>query len=217
MILPSSNTVVEQESVKLLPKDGSVTFHFSRFRVIQISGEQGSRAQFELEAPLQAAVLLADAKVDLILWNGTAASWLGFDYDDSLVEGIETLTATRATTAVRAINERLADLGATRIALLTPYVETLETAIMANYQAIGIQTVSARRRDLTENTRYAVIAPADIALMARELAASHPEAIVIMCTNLAGASIAPELERELGMPVLDSVRVAVEHSLGLIA
>jgi maleate isomerase len=217
MIVPSSNTVVEQEAPKLLPDDGSVTLHFSRFRVVTISGEQGSRAQFELEAPLQAAALLADSRPDLILWNGTAASWLGFDYDDRLVAAIEARTLTRACTAVQAIDARLRRLGARSIALLTPYVETLETAIIGNYRAEGIETVAARRRDLTENTEFAGVAPAEIAAMARELAPHRPDAILIMCTNLAGAAIAPELEGKLGIPVLDSVRVAVEHSLELLA
>jgi maleate isomerase len=33
---------------------------------------------------------------------------------------------------------------------------------------------------------------------------------------MAGSSIALALERELGVPVLDSVRVAIEHSLELL-
>ena len=43
-----------------------------------------------------AAELLADAKVDVIGWSGTAAGWLGFDADLRLCERIEERTGIRA-------------------------------------------------------------------------------------------------------------------------
>jgi maleate isomerase len=49
--------------------------------------------------------------------------------------------------------------------------------------------------------------------MARQVSQTGVDAIVILCTNLAGAGIAKPLEAELGVPVLDSVAVAIEHSL----
>jgi maleate isomerase len=213
MIIPSSNSVVEQVAPRLLPQDGSVTFHFSRFRVRTISDQLDSSRQFDLEAPLAAAALLADVHPDLILWNGTAASWLGFDYDHRLIAGIEAATAVPATSAVQAINGRLSQLGATRIGLVTPYIAALEAAIIENYRTVGIKTISAVRKDVTENTAYARIGAQDLADMVRAAAGPKPDAIVIMCTNLAGAEISAPLGEELGIPVLDSVRVAVESAL----
>ena len=64
---------------------------------------------------------------------------------------------------------------------------------------------------------YAAITPDEIAGMVREVARTPVDAILILCTNLAGSSIAEPLGRELGVPVLDSVRVAVEHSLMLLS
>ncbi|WP_052210854.1 aspartate/glutamate racemase family protein [Rhizobium rhizogenes] len=213
MLAPSSNTVLEPETAKLLPTDGSVTSHVSRLRVVQISDDASSLQQFEIEPVLAAADLLADAAVDLILWNGTAASWLGFDRDRQWVEAIEARTGIRTTTAVIAINEALQRIGARRIGLVTPYVEALERRIIANYSGIGIDVAAAVRNNLTENTAYAAIKPREIANMVREVALTPVDAIVILCTNLAGSSIAPALSLELGVPVLDSVRVAIEHSL----
>ncbi|MDQ0470334.1 maleate cis-trans isomerase family protein [Labrys wisconsinensis] len=216
MLAPSSNTVLEPETARLLPADGSVTAHVSRLRVVTISPEADSLGQFELGRVLAAAELLADAKVDLILWNGTAASWLGFDHDARMVAAIEAHTGIPATTAVLAINAALARIGARRIGLVTPYVEALEERIIANYRGIGIETAAAVRLDLTENTAYAAVSPQEIAAMARRVAAGPADAVLILCTNLAGASVAPDLAAELGVPVLDSVRVAVEHSLSLL-
>jgi maleate isomerase len=213
MLAPSSNTVLEPETWKLLPADGSVTAHVSRLRVVQISDEASSLSQFELQPVLDAATLLADAEVDLILWNGTAAGWLGFDWDAQLVAAIEAHTGIRATTAVFALNEELRRLGARRIGLVTPYVASLETRIIANYRELGIEVASAVRRDLTVNTDYGRISPKEITDMVREAARTPVDAIIILCTNLAGSSVADDLSAELGIPVLDSVRVAVRHSL----
>jgi maleate isomerase len=96
-------------------------------------------------------------------------------------------------------------------------VEALERRIIANYSAIGIEVAAAVRGNLTVNTDYAAITPDAVAEMVREVACSPVDAILILCTNLAGSSIAPALSRELGVPVLDSVRVAIEHSLALLA
>ena len=217
MLAPSSNTVLEPETVKLLPANGSVTAHVSRLRVVQVSAEESSLQQFDLDRALVAAELLADAKVDLILWNGTAASWLGFDHDERLVSAIERHTGIRATTAVIAINERLTRLGARRIGLVTPYVAALEERIIDNYRDIGVTVAGAVRGDLTENTAIAEIGQAEIAAMAREAARTPVDAILILCTNLAGSSVVRQLEQELNVPVLDSVRVAVEQCLELLA
>jgi maleate isomerase len=217
IIAPSSNTVLEPQTARLLPSDGSVTMHVARFRVTRIAADPASTAQFEFDAMLEAARQLADARVDLILWSGTAASWLGFARDERLTAAITADTGLPATTALLAVNATLARLGARSIGLVTPYVDALETAIVANYADIGIETLARRRLDLTVNTDYADVSEERIATMVREVAAAGPDAVVIMCTNLAGAAIAPGLAAELGLPVVDSVRAAVGHALDLLA
>jgi maleate isomerase len=216
VLIPSSNTVVEPETAKLLPKDGSITMHVSRLRVVSIASDDGSLSQFSADKVVAAAELLADAEVETILWNGTAASWLGFGWDEEIISKIEVKTGVRATTSILAINRELERLSARRVGLVTPYVESVERRIIANYRAIGIEVGRSVRRDLTSNTAFGRIGPLDVADMARPAAVPSIDAILILCTNLAGASIAPALSRELSVPVLDSVRVAVSHCLALL-
>ncbi len=213
MLVPSSTTVLEPETAKLLPRDGSVTCHVSRLPVVTISSEPGSLGQFDVAPVLAASALLADARADLILWNGTAASWLGFGHDVSLTEAITRATGTPATTAVIAINETLAGLGARRIGLVTPYVAEIETGISHNYAGIGIDVIAAERLDLTENFAFGTVPPATVAGMIRAVGPARPDAIVGMCTNFAGAPVAEALSDELGIPVSDSVRAAIGHCL----
>lgn len=213
MLVPSSNTVLEPETAKLLPGDGAVTCHVSRLPVVTISNEAGSRGQFDLAPVLASASLLADARVDLILWNGTAASWLGFDHDRTLTDAIARHTGIEATTAVVAINDALARIGARRIGLVTPYVEAIERDIVRNYAGIGIEVVARERLDITDNFAFGQVPPQQVAGMIRAVARGGADAIVVMCTNLAGASLVTPLGAELGIPVVDSVHAAIGHCL----
>ncbi len=213
ILLPSSNTVVEAEAPNLIPADGSVVLHYSRFRVTVISESSVSQAQFEQQKMLDAASLLADAKVDCMVWAGTAASWLGFDRDQELCRGIQAGTSIRAITSVLAINAQLKVLGARRIGLVTPYVAGLESSIKRNYAAIGIETVASERLDLTTNTDYAAVTPRQISQMCRATARPKPDAIVVMCTNLRAAAVAHSLSSEIGIPVIDSVAATIRYAM----
>src|SRR5215212_9183266 len=89
MLTPSSNTVLEPTTAAMLSGLADVTVHFARFKVTEIALSDEALGQFDDAEILQAAELLAHAKVDVIGWNGTSASWLGFDRDERLCERIE--------------------------------------------------------------------------------------------------------------------------------
>jgi len=206
MLTPSSNTVVEPFTSamawRLFPH---VSVHFSRFRVTKIALDAASDGQFALEPILQAAGLLADARLDLIAWNGTSASWLGFDTDRELCAKIAERTGIPATSAILSLNRLLDEMKIRRLGLVTPYTEDVQRKIIANYAAIGIEVVAERHSGRSDNFSFAEIREEDIGAMCREVAKTEPDAIAIVCTNMRGPLIAPDLERELGIPVLDSV------------
>lgn len=211
VIVPSSNTVAEAGTLAAL-RDRGIAVHFTRLRVVAIGEDRDSLAQFD-EAHFAAATnLLADAGVDMILWSGTSASWLGWEADRRIVETVERQCHLPAMTATTAINSRLARMGAKRIGLVSPYVDGVERQIKKSYREIGMDVIAAERLDLTRNTDYAGVPPARIAAMAERVAEAAPDAILILCTNLAGAAVAEAVARSTGIPVLDSVRVAAEEA-----
>jgi len=215
MITPSSNTVLEPMTYALLGDLEGVSAHFARIRVTEITTNDAALAQFDNEPMLAAASLLADAKVQAIAWNGTSASWLGFDRDAVLCRAIKQATGIPATTSVRAINAALEGLGAERIALVTPYLGAIQERIVANYSAAGFAVVAERHLDDPGNYSFAEHDEARIAALVREAAASRPEAIAIVCTNFRGTRIAAGLEQELGIPIIDSIAATLWHSLAL--
>ena len=69
----------------------------------------------------------------------------------------------------------------------------------------SIEIVAERRLNFTNNFSFAEATDEQILDMARQVGASGPDAILILCTNLRGAPLAEQIEREMGSPVLDSV------------
>ncbi|MEJ8823718.1 aspartate/glutamate racemase family protein [Variovorax humicola] len=213
VLTPSSNTALEPLTSAMVAGVPKVSAHFSRFRVTEISMGDKSQNQFDERTILDAAKLLADAHVDVICWSGTSASWLGFERDRALCARITEVTGIPATTSVLALNDLLAAQGARTLGLVSPYVEDVQQRIVANYAALGIKCVAERHLDLTVNFSFAEVAPDTLRAMLREVAQQRPDAITVMCTNLHGAPLVDEMERELGIPIYDSVATVVWKAL----
>ncbi len=213
MLTPSSNTVLEPTTAHMLAGLPDVTAHFQRFRVTRIALTADSLGQFDPAPITDAARLLADAQMHAIAWNGTSAGWLGFDSDVRLCAAITTATAVPATSSVLALNEALRRLGVSRMALVTPYTADVQARIVATYAAAGIEVVAERHLDDPGNFSFAQYDDATVATLVREVAQARPQAIAVLCTNFRGAALAPALEAECGMPVLDSIAVTLWHAL----
>ena len=209
MLTPSSNTVLEPMAVEILRGVPQASIHVSRLRVTEISLDDAALHQFDLHAHLRAAELLADARVDVIGWNGTSASWTGFEGDERLCADIERIHGVAATTAVLAINELLEILKVRRFALVSPYLGTVQRRIIETYGRAGYECVAERHFEERVNYAFAEIEESRIAQAVRQVSTARPEAVVIMCTNLRSAHLADTLETELGIPVLDSVAAFV--------
>lgn len=215
MLTPSSNTALEPLTSAMLAGLPEVSAHFGRFRVTEISLQPNALAQFD-EAPiLEAARLLADAHVNVMVWNGTSSGWLGFDADVALCQRIEQEVGVRCCTSVLALNEIMAKTGRRRFGLVTPYLHDVQAAIVQNYARHGFECVAERHLNQSVNFSFSEVTPAQISAMAREVAMDRPQCLTTFCTNLRAAQLAPALEAELGLPVYDTVSTAVWKALRL--
>src|SRR5271154_5457854 len=131
MLTPSSNPGLEPITYAMLAGIEDVSVHFSRFKVTEIALSESALAQFDDSEILRAAELLADAKVDVIAWNGTSASWLGFERDERLCQRITASAGIQARTTVLTYRDLFRRLGIARIGLVTPYRKDVQDKIMA--------------------------------------------------------------------------------------
>jgi maleate isomerase len=213
MLTPSSNTVLEPMTTAMLAGLPEVTAHFSRFRVTEIALSAQSLGQFDDDEILRAAEFLAHAKVDVIGWNGTSASWLGFDRDERLCERIQAATGIQACTSVLAFREIFELTGTQRLGLVTPYTADVQAKIIANWSTAGVICTAERHLGLSDNFSFAEVEEEAVARVIRDVAREGCEAVAVVCTNMRGARLSEALERELDVPVYDSIATTLWKSL----
>jgi maleate isomerase len=213
MLTPSSNTSLEPLTSAMVAGLPGVSAHFGRFPVTEISLRDAALEQFDDSKIVSAAGLLADAKVDVLGWNGTSSGWLGFEADERLCRRITEATGIAATTSVLALNEILASTGARRFGLVTPYLDSVQAKIIDNYRSAGFDCVAERHLNLQVNFSFSEVSEAQIRRMVHEVAKAEPDAISIFCTNLNAAHLVAELEREIGIPIYDTISTVVWKAL----
>ena len=215
ILTPSSNTSLEPLTSAIVSGLPGVSAHFSRFTVTEISLKDQALGQFDDSKILEAARLLADARVDSIGWSGASSGWLGFPADERLARRITEVTGTPATTSVLALNEILGKTGAKKLGLVSPYLADVQDRIVANYARSGIDVVAERHLDISVNFDFSGVEEETLREMVAGVAAARPDAITTFCTNLRAAHLVPALEQETGIPVYDTVSTVVWKQLRL--
>ncbi len=213
MLTPSSNTVLEPHCAEMLRGLPGASAHFARFRVTAIALDAASLGQFTLAPMLEAAGLLADARVRSICWNGTSAAWMGLETDRRLCAAITAQYGIPATSSVLGTVEAFRRAGVKRFGLVSPYTPDVQARIIATFAAEGFECVAERGLNISDNFSFSLTSGETLSAMTREVAAAKPEAITILCTNLAGPPLVPALEAETGCLMVDSIAVALWASL----
>jgi maleate isomerase len=216
-ITPSSNTVLEPLTACIgADLEARVSHHFARIRVEQITLEARHTGQFTPERMLDAALLLADAGVDAIVWNGTSGGWNGIDADRDICALIQERTGIPASTSTLAQLDAMDALGVRRFGLAVPYTDDVTARIAEVYAAAGFTCVGAANASVSTNREMAHVTPQQVRDLVRAADRPDAEAILFVCTGVAAAQLVEELEAELGKPIVDSVAVVVWKALQLI-
>ncbi|OAP64028.1 hypothetical protein AYL99_03255 [Fonsecaea erecta] len=207
ILVPSSNTVLEPLSQQIISQLENVSAHFARFRVLKIALDPDALAQFDNSAIIEAARLLADAKVDVIGWSGTSSGWLGFDADVKLCEEITAATGIPATTSVLGLNRLIKRLGVTQMGLLTPYTDDVQSAIIENYRGLGVDCSLEHHLGQSDNRGFAAVSEKTLDDGFWQLAQKGVGTISVFCTGLKAAHLVDRWEAKAGggVTVLDTV------------
>jgi maleate isomerase len=216
MIVPSSNTCLEPVTTRLLAGRDDVGIHAARLGVTRIAIDGDSDDQFDAQPMLDAAVQLADARVDLVVWNGTAGTWLGYEHDRDLCARIQEQTGIPATTSALALLEGLRALSAKRVGLAVPYTHDVADQIARGLANEGFEVTRVAALGLEENFAFATLSHDQVVQMLRDSTTPDTDAVAVVCTNVAAAEVSPRFEAEHDVPVCDSVAVTLWHALHLV-
>jgi maleate isomerase len=212
LMVPSSNTTVEPEFYRALPRD--VTLHTARLYLTRIAPEAILQMIADMETQ---AKLLASADVDVIVLGATAPSFLkGLGYDRELIQKIETATGKKATTTSTALIEALRHVGARRVVLGSAYDEKVNGIAKAFIEANGIEVLGMQGLSLVDNLvvgRLSADTAYDLALKVHR---PDADAIALSCTNWQTMDAIERIERETGKPVVSTTQASIWAALRAI-
>jgi maleate isomerase len=211
MLLPSSNPLAEPEIAAMLPSGVSVLT--TRLKLAGSTREDLLGMTEKIE---EASALLADAGVDLIVFNCTAVSTFDPTMGATISQRITDACGRRATTTSDALLAAFEALGAKRIVLITPYVKAVNLREVAFLKHYGIEVLSETGLDLVEGTGMAAVSPDEWVELARKNRDDTADAYFLSCTAIHVTPIIDVLERELGRPVVTSNQAMLWHCLRML-
>jgi len=208
LIVPSSNTVMENDLHASLPKS-RFTVHTDRMYLVETTREAEILMIEKFAQP--AASDLATLKPDVLVFGCTSAgSLFGLEGDARVCGQLSGLAGCPTIGVINAVESSLTRAGARRLAVLTPYNEDL-TRSVARAVSEGREIVGAFGLGITDNAALADPTPEDILAFARRsLDGLSFDAILVSCTNFRALEAVPQLEAAFGVPVVTSNRAVIE-------
>lgn len=198
LIVPSVNTVLEQEFNAMSPKEVSVHSTRLPFR----SDIEGLKRM--AEGVQEAAKLLASAGVNIIVYGCTAGSMVkGIGWDRELINQIEEATGIPATTTATAVIKAFKELAVDKVAVATPYSEEFNQIEREFFEAHNIKVINIKGLEMYgEDLRRSV--PETTYKLACEVNVSNADAVFISCTNFKAITVIERLEEDLKKYVFSS-------------
>jgi maleate isomerase len=205
MILPSVNQAAEPQISAMMP-DG-VSLHTTRMRLQPDLEETVKEAE-------RGAELLADARVDLVVFHCTAASMSAPGFDDDVIARLQKASGLPATSTSKACLEAFETVGATRITLTTPYVQAVNDREVAFLKSHGIDVLSETGAGISgDGGAMLAIEPEEWRRRVNEQDEDASQAAFLSCTAVRAVEAIEPIEGDIGKPVVTSNQAMLWHAL----
>lgn len=203
LMVPINNTTMERELIAYLPRG-------SRCITLKIPRGKGLLTPETLPAYKQQALELARefsrSAVDAVAYGCTAAGFIaGPAGDAELARDLAAATGKPVVTTARSMVKCLQEVGARRIALVTPYLDAVNRQLKAFLADGGIEVASFDSFYAPDVETLGRIEAPEVAALARKTMTKQCDALFIACAQLPTFDILAELRAEFGRPVLTSI------------
>jgi maleate isomerase len=204
LLVPSSNTVMENDLHAALPHD-RFTVHTDRMFLVETTREAEMRM---IEGYAQAAARdVGTVKPNLLVFGCTSAgSLFGLEHDAKVCRELGVLAGCPSLGVLHSAAEALELAGARKVAVITPYIDDLTKSVAEALASNAREIVAAHGMGITVNIRLAEPEPAEIVAFAREkLKGVSFETLFVSCTNFRSLEAKPAMEKEFpGAQVITS-------------
>jgi maleate isomerase len=215
MIVPSLNTIAEDDFQRFCPPE--VGYHVHRIRLRKDPGrvmmEDLVRAY---EEAVDEARFLKDMNPGTLVFNCTGASVAnGAEGDAALAERMTRELGVPSTNTMVAIKKALAALGLKKIVHVCPFADEFSVEERKSLESAGVTVIKSVGLNFQDARQAALMEPARLAEIARSHAESGMDGILLSCANVRAFEAAETLERELGVPVVTSNQAVLWNVLQL--
>jgi len=213
-IVPSSNTTMETEIPAMLRARESIeperfTFHSSRMRMKKVTKEELAAMDADSD---RCAAELSDARVDVIGYACLVAIMsMGKGYHRASQQRLQEVTQRETggcipvVTSAGALVESLQALGAKRIAMIAPYVESLTCTVADYIEAEEVKVTARIALEIPDNLEVGRRDPMALVDIYKRLKLDGIDALVLSsCVQMPSLAAIPIVEQECGLPVVSA-------------
>lgn len=210
LLVVSTDLVCEPAFNKTVPP--GVSIHTSRMTFREAIPEALLNMISHVE---RAAKDVASAKVDLIVFGCTSGSFIRGtkNWNEEITRRIEDAAKIPAITTTTAVVEALKKLGIKRVAVVTPYIDSINMKGRKYLENIGFKVVNIVGMQLTNPQTYQSVRPLEVYKFARNIDTSEADGVFINCTAFRALEIAELFEKDIGKPVVTSNSASIWHAL----
>ena len=215
LIVPSSNTVCEQEVATLCP-EGVAAY---AARVLFEPTLDGLRAM-KNHVERTSLELSSEGICQIIAFCCTVGSMLGgYEGEKEILRLIEKTSGIPAITTTTAVSAAFDVLNVKRLAVATPYTSEINRSETENLELRGIHVteIEGYHESLAphelKNDMIGRLLPQTAYEMGLKVNGKDNQAIFISCTNFRAIEIIESLERKTGKPVISSNQATLWYAL----
>lgn len=200
MILPSTNTVAEQEFFRMAPE--GISTHVTRVKLTATNPE-GLKAM--ANNARRATDEMMSCLADVILYGCTSGSFVqGVEWEKAFRRELCQQAGRPVLTTANNCHMALQALGRKRIAVATPYIDSLNAAAYRYYSDLGYEIVSMKGMGIETATNIGKNPPHAIYNLGKSAVTADAQVLFLSCTGIRSIEIVDMLERDLGIPVFSS-------------
>lgn len=199
LVTLASDHVTERDFTNMRPSD-DVVVYVSRVRNVNPC-TVGNLRKMAPKLSDSVSLMIPDGRLDAIAYSCTSGT---------VVIGYEAIAASvhaarpdiPVATPITAGLDGLAQFGARRIAVLTPYVDEVNASIVGHIEASGVDVVALTSFLFEDDNEMARIPPQTIYEAALETDRPEADALFISCTAIRAVDVVERIEQSLGKPVV---------------